>query len=354
MPADRPQFSIGIPNFDYGSYIGATIDSVLAQHRADVEIHVSDNASTDDSREVVRSYADRGVRLTVNRANVGFAGNLDRAIGPTRGRFALLLSSDDLMLPGALDAYARIVETLGGSASDTVIASAYRTVDSAGAVTGEARAGKYLWTDADVDPQLSEVLGVRVLRVPAPDLLRRALLAMRNPMPFLTTLYPRALYDDLEGYGGSRLFNPDKWFHWRLLGAARSAVFVDAPLFGYRVHARNQTAQQRGQGALKHLVDEYTYTFEVPDSLLAKAGVDRPAFVEAFVKKDVVERGFGLLAEGRSDEALRFARFGAATYPSSVLRSPSWWALRAAASAGPAGVAAARAALRLVGREHRG
>lgn len=349
MP-ELPLFSIGIPNFNYAAYVGSTIDSVLAQGREDVEIHVSDNASTDTSREVVTGYVDRGVRLSVNRTNVGFAGNLDRAIGPTRGRFALLLSSDDLMFPEALGTYARLVEALGPAADRAVFGAAYRTIDGAGAVTGMGQAAQYGWSGADHDPRLSDAIGKRVLRVAAGELLRRALLGMRNPLPFLTALYPRALYDAVEGYGGARLFNPDKWFHWRLLGVAETAVFVDEPLFGYRIHARNQTAQQKSQGALKHLVDEYTYTFEIADALLEKAGLRRAQVVEAFVRRDIVERGFGQLASGNAVEALRVARFGAAVYPSDALRMPAWWALRAAASSGPAGVAAARAAMRWVER----
>jgi hypothetical protein len=145
--------------------------------------------------------------------------------------------------------------------------------------------------------------------------------------------------------------NPDKWFHWRLLGAADTAIFVDEPLFAYRIHRNNQNSQQAKQGALKHLVDEYAATFEFPDAMLKKAGLERAQLVSAFVERDIVDRGFLLLAAGRRSEARRFARFGEATYPNATLRSPRWWALRSALSTGPVGTAAARAALRLMGKD---
>ena len=94
--------SVLIPNYNYGRYIGETIESVLDQNQPRVEIVVADNASTDESAEVVTRYASRGVRLSVNPCNVGFAANLERVAAMATGRRMLLLSSDDRMRPGVV------------------------------------------------------------------------------------------------------------------------------------------------------------------------------------------------------------------------------------------------------------
>ena len=52
---------------------------------------------------------------------------------------------------------------------------------------------------------------------------------MKNPFNFAATVYATELYRRVEGYGGGRLYNPDKWFHWKVLGAADMAYFIDAP-----------------------------------------------------------------------------------------------------------------------------
>ena len=88
------EFSICIPNFNYGRYLGETIATVLSQDVADLEVCVSDNASTDDSREVVGQIADERLRLSVNPTNVGFAPNLDRAGSMATGKTMIMLSSD--------------------------------------------------------------------------------------------------------------------------------------------------------------------------------------------------------------------------------------------------------------------
>ncbi len=104
-----PLFSICIPNYNYAHYIDQTIDSVLSQTFQDFEIIIADNASTDNSLEVIQSYDDPRIKLVLNQYNVGFAPNLDRATENTTGQYILLLSSDDIMKPGALTRYAEAI-----------------------------------------------------------------------------------------------------------------------------------------------------------------------------------------------------------------------------------------------------
>ncbi|MGB0177514.1 MAG: glycosyltransferase family 2 protein, partial [Owenweeksia sp.] len=75
MSEKSPLFSICIPNFNYAGYIGRTIESVLNQSFRDFELIIVDNASTDDSMEVIRGYKEQDARIRVfeNKFNVGFA-----------------------------------------------------------------------------------------------------------------------------------------------------------------------------------------------------------------------------------------------------------------------------------------
>ena len=74
------KISLCIPNYNYERYLGKTLASALEQPYRDVEVVIADNASTDRSVEIARGLDDPRVRVKVNRANVGFAGNLDRAV----------------------------------------------------------------------------------------------------------------------------------------------------------------------------------------------------------------------------------------------------------------------------------
>lgn len=340
------KFSICIPNYNYEKYIGRTVRSALDQTYGDFEVLVSDNASTDRSVEVVKEANDARVQVGVNQCNVGFAGNLDRAARLATGQRMILLSSDDLMRPDALAAYRSLYDALGDKAEKSVATSATDVIDENDRITGRTGPDEALWKATDRVPQLEQVMGCPVYGVPGGELLRRCLVSMKSPFNFASTVYPRPLYQAIEGYGGGRLINPDKWFHWRLLGVAEMAYFVDRTLFAYRWHSSNQNALESGMGAIKYLVDEYVSTLELDAGLLAKAGLSKDEVIEAYIENDIARHGLATLARGQRERGRRILDFGRATYPRHLRRNRKAWALRALLALGPLGQQLAASAYR--------
>ena len=115
------KFSICIPNYNYERYLGRTIASVREQQDVDLEILMSDNASTDGSVALAQSFGDPRIQVHVNAVNVGFAGNLDRAARMATGEWMIMLSSDDLARPGALTTYRGVIDELGLAAEGAVL-----------------------------------------------------------------------------------------------------------------------------------------------------------------------------------------------------------------------------------------
>jgi glycosyltransferase involved in cell wall biosynthesis len=340
------KFSICIPNYNYARYLGRTIRSVLDQDYQDLEILVSDNASTDGSVAVVQDFNDPRIKLRVNACNVGFAGNLDRSAGMASGDAMIMLSSDDLMRAGALAAYRKLFEFLGARGRSTIASASFDAIDPDDRVTGEIGPDPSLWTQADRQPELETLLGAPVYGIAADELLRRCLRQMKNPFNFAATVYSAELYRAVEGYGGGRLSNPDKWFHWKALGAAEMAYFVDSRLFAYRWHPNNQMAQETAASALKFLVDEYVSTLELDGRVLERIGMSRDAVAEAFVEYDVARHGLATLARGQRQRARRILNFGRAAYPQHVKRNRRARMLGALLALGPVGE-------RIAARAHR-
>lgn len=309
------KFSICIPNFNYEAYIEKTIQSVLDQTFQDFEILVSDNNSTDKSVQIVDGFNDTRIKLQVNKNNVGFAGNLLKAASMASGDYMLMLSSDDLMLPTALETYAKILESLGEKAQKVILSSKANTVDSQGQPIGQLEMDYKLWFNSVKEDQLSDLVDKNVYFLASGTLLQNSFLLMRNPFHFLTTLYPKSLHDKVESYYHGSLINPDKRFHWELLGVSENAYFVDESLFCYRVHNQNQGSQQAKMGAIKHHIDEYVATINIQDYLLKKANITRQQLIEAFIEQDIGLRGLKFLAEGNSSLARRIVNFGLSTYP---------------------------------------
>jgi glycosyltransferase involved in cell wall biosynthesis len=337
------KFSICIPNYNYERYLGKTIRSVLDQQGVELEILVSDNASTDKSLDVVREFNDPRIKIHVNNVNVGFSGNLDRAARMATGEYVIMLSSDDLIAPGTLEKYARLMATIARD-RPAVVSSTWDVISASDEKIGRHGPDGALWLPADRAPELDELVGGPVYRVAGDILLKRCIERMKNPFNFAATCYSRVLYDKIEGYGGGRMFNPDKWFHWRMLAQTEWAYFVDLPFFCYRWHDSNQTALQRAAGALKLLVDEYANTLDLDNALLARLGLNRTDVEGAFIEYDIARHGLSTLAGGSRARARRIVDFGRAAYPQACRGNNRLRILRALLALGPLGeMLAARA-----------
>jgi glycosyltransferase involved in cell wall biosynthesis len=101
-----PRLSICIATMNRGSFLGQTLDSILAQATDEVEVVVVDGGSVDDTGEVVRRRQERFPRLRYFRlpAPGGVDQDFDRAVQQAEGRHCWLMSDDDLVKPGALAA----------------------------------------------------------------------------------------------------------------------------------------------------------------------------------------------------------------------------------------------------------
>lgn len=99
--------SVIIPLYNGSKYIIQTLDSVLAQTYSDYEIVIVDDASTDNSYEVVERYIEEhsGVvfKLDKNSKNRGIAATRNRAIELSCGEYIALLDQDDIALPKRLE-----------------------------------------------------------------------------------------------------------------------------------------------------------------------------------------------------------------------------------------------------------
>ena len=91
--------SIVIPNYNNAKYLPKCLDSVLAQDYPLEEIVVYDDCSTDDSREVLRGYADKDqrIRLILADENKGVSVARDTAIRSCRSEYVTTLDSDDFL-----------------------------------------------------------------------------------------------------------------------------------------------------------------------------------------------------------------------------------------------------------------
>lgn len=95
--------SVVIVSFNTRELLHKCIESVYAQAGSlKIEVIVVDNASTDNSAEMIKQNFDK-VKLIRNSKNVGFAAANNQAITKVKGEFVLLLNPDTVVLDGAID-----------------------------------------------------------------------------------------------------------------------------------------------------------------------------------------------------------------------------------------------------------
>jgi GT2 family glycosyltransferase len=132
--ADRPAVTVCIPTYNRRRLLSASLQSVLDQTCDDVEIIVSDNASTDDTEDYVRAIDDPRLRYDRLPENIGLFGNLSRCLHLGSGRYRVMLPDDDLMLPGNLRQKVHFLES---NPSAGMVHSAFRYLNDQAQPIGE-------------------------------------------------------------------------------------------------------------------------------------------------------------------------------------------------------------------------
>ncbi len=124
-----PLVSVCIPSYNAGRTISDTIQSVLGSVYANLEVIINDDASTDDTGEVVGRFRDHRVRFYRNATNVGPVRNWNLALEKAAGDYVGLLNHDDLYSPFWLTF---AVHSLGKYPHIGWVVSAFRIVDDKG------------------------------------------------------------------------------------------------------------------------------------------------------------------------------------------------------------------------------
>jgi len=94
----RPLVSIGMPLHNAGRHLADALDSLLAQDYRELELIISDNASTDTTESICRDYAARESRISYERteSNQGAVWNFNRVFEVAKGDYFMWAAHDDI------------------------------------------------------------------------------------------------------------------------------------------------------------------------------------------------------------------------------------------------------------------
>lgn len=97
--------SVILPNYNHGHYLAGLLESMMAQSTHFDELIVVDDASTDDSVEIVKKVAAKypKVRLVRNEKNAGVVATMAVGLEHAKGNYLIFPSADDKILPGLFE-----------------------------------------------------------------------------------------------------------------------------------------------------------------------------------------------------------------------------------------------------------
>ena len=290
-----------VPCYNYGRYLEACVGSVLNQSVSDVRVLVIDDASSDNSALVARKLAagDSRVEVRVHAKNQGHINTYNEGIEWADSDYFLLLSADDLLLPGA---FARAVAVMD-KRPDVVL----------------THGAEIVWYDGSPFPELPSVTNDEtwVEQHLIQEMCHRAINFVSTP----TAIGRTSVQKTIGGYRTDLPHSGDMEM-WLRFAAHGTVVRFAAAQGVYRRHA---TAMSNAYFAT--LLRDYQQRKLAFDSFF-NAHSDRSAEVrdlqlqaDRTLAHQAFQSGIKLIRRGRFGEAVKFIRWSVQLNPQ-LLYSP--------------------------------
>lgn len=227
--------TIAIATYNMAVFLREAIDSALAQDYPDFEVIVIDDGSTDETREVVKSYGKR-VRYH-HQENGGVAVAYNKAFELARGEYIHHLDADDVLTPGTIR---RLATLLDGYPSAGLAYADSLVMDAGGKVTGERRAphsfsGRQLIPSEEAFKELLHGCHITTSTV----MLRKSIL--EKVTPFRQKAVPG-----------------EDWDMWLRVAAAADLVHIPFLACYYRIHGSSITSRYTAKAVL----ESHLYTLD--------------------------------------------------------------------------------------------
>src|SRR3989344_1399527 len=216
MQIDQALVSICIPNYNNADYLDVCIQSALDQTYSNTEVVLVDDNSTDTSWEIAQKYADR-IKIYQNASNIGQPRNTNKCIELSKGKYLVILHSDDMLLPNfaqrlvpLLDYYSRV-----------------------GMAVGE----RMITDESGVFEAISPFYNTNCI---VPGLKQAKVFMMTSFLP-CQVLVRREVFEKIGGVDERHIVNLDGllWFKCAL---QRDVAYVQDPVSVYRFHHGQTTA----------------------------------------------------------------------------------------------------------------
>lgn len=242
--------SVVIPAYNHAQWIATAIQSVLNQTYQDWELIILDDASTDSTWEVIKTFQDERIRAERHTTNQGAAATITQGLNKAYGKYLAILNSDDSWHPKRLERFMTLAQAQGAEfiASNAQIEYSNQTTEPK-------------WQD-EFQQWYEE--------------LQQELYSSRD---FLTTLvkgnfllttsnffFKRDVWETLQTFTDLRYVH-DYDFALRVCEAGFLTAYSPEVLLAYRQHDSNTIHEAPAQAVTEHLNMLYSWLPRLPTRL---------------------------------------------------------------------------------------
>jgi glycosyltransferase involved in cell wall biosynthesis len=246
---DLPLVCICVPTYNSAGTVRESLESILDQTYGNLVIHVSDNASTDDTLKVIESMADPRINIHRQEVNTGAEKNFTRCIQLATGKYAAIFHADDIYEPNMVT---KQVEFLENSADVGAVFTEAIMIDEQGVpfgVTGSVPGRKR-----------------GVARIGFAELLR-VMLLHHNFLVCPSVMVRTEIYkDEIKEWGSGLFRSASDVDTWLRLASRRLIAVLDERLMRYRFSTAQFSHKNRNR-------TERLDFFLVMDHYLARSDV---------------------------------------------------------------------------------
>jgi glycosyltransferase involved in cell wall biosynthesis len=279
---------IVVPCYNYGHFLKDCVWSVLEQSVRDLRVLIIDDASSDESPSVARSLAkaDRRVSIILHRQNWGHIRTYNQGIAWASADYFLLLSADDLLVPGALERASAVMDI-----NPDIVLTHGKGVS---------------WQDDLPIPKIDAQQDYAWTRQ---DLVREMCTTGANLVNTPTAIGRTCIQKAIGGYRESLPHSGDMEM-WLRFGAHGAVAKIDAVQAIYRQHASNMSSSYWNEDW-----SDYPYRKAAFDSFFQEYKDCRPDYrslrneADRTLAETAFWRGIGRMRRGRVKSGLQLLRF---------------------------------------------
>lgn len=219
--------SVIVPTFNRSNLLKLSIESILKQDYPNFEIIVTDNASNDNTSEIINSLKSDKIIYFRNSSNIGIAKNHNMALELCTGEYIHIFSDDDIMLPGCIS---KKVDILNLYPTVGLVHSDINIINGQGQITSNFHWGKSAWKKWESIHSESKLF--------SKEIYHNYLYRIRNTISMPSVMIRKSIIKQV-GFIDIRLNYLIDIDYWLKITLFEDVYYINEKLVSYRLYETN-------------------------------------------------------------------------------------------------------------------